>query len=703
MASSDKQSMGPELDSASGFPVIEEVEIRSFLGRGATSIVYKGRQRLLDREVAVKVLPQAKLMDGYSSKRFHQEAKLSSRLDHPNIIKVLSFGITDSSDPYLVMEYAKGTTLQEEFVGAKGKTLKRFKDIFLPLLSALGYAHDQNIVHRDIKPSNIIIEEKQDSTPVPKLLDFGIAKLMGSDNNQLKTKTGLLLGTPAYMSPEQCTGGPIDGRSDLYSLACVMYEYLSGEPPFTANSALELMSKHTSETAPSSKQLSQKSGIDRRLAETILSVLEKDPNKRPTVAADFSRLLEDAINQSSLSESTSLHSNSTRLEAGRGNKSSFLIVIGATLALVSGLIITSRNLPAKHSDTEESKKHIGQNKNDSKSLNSELSEIARLKLGSMEEKKVGLQKLLVVIPRMEAKSRLHRTDLIRAYSDVCSIANTLGEQSISEPEKAKYSQLTFENGKKAMTIALQTNDVETYGKTCNNTFFWRYSSKEGREEIARVVDAANKKWTNSNEVLEINTLAFMFFVSARDLKLARQTQQHVESLITPGQVNLWSIWNQALKADIASIDGEKAKALELLAPVLKEFGSLAVLNAKSRERLIDQEIEPILSRLGETRLFTEFADRDFRNHETEYAESSSNCAGNVCDKISAAYAKIGEKEKAIFYEEKAVKYFETDIFSKSAMPTRYARLVDKLKLLGPKYQSEVKFYQKKLITLNEKA
>lgn len=282
------------VDSA---PDIENLEILALLGRGGMSCVYKGRQKLQDRVVAVKVLSVAVVSSESSIKRFQNEARLTANLTHPNIVKTISSGLSKDGQPYLIMEFLDGISLAEDFKRNGRFSIQKFKDIFLPLLSALVEAHKLGLIHRDIKPANIMLCESDAGGQTVKLVDFGIAKAFteGDDRVQNLTASGMLVGSPVYMSPEQCEGKALDARSDLYSLSCVMYESLCGEPPFDGNSALEVMHNHCNSPAPSVSELSRKIDIRRELAELVLWGLAKEPGARPQSAAEFCTKLSSVL------------------------------------------------------------------------------------------------------------------------------------------------------------------------------------------------------------------------------------------------------------------------------------------------------------------------------------------------------------------------------------------------------------------------
>lgn len=296
-------------------PEIESIEIIELLGKGGMSLVYKARQKQLDRIVAVKVLSKLAVRGENGIKRFQKEAKLTSALEHPNIVKTISFGVSKDGQPYLVMEFLEGLSLADDLKQCGRLKLQRFKDVFLPALSALNQAHQAGMVHRDIKPGNIMICRTDTGAETVKLVDFGIAKVFDEGENQTQnlTEPGAVMGSPTYMSPEQCLGKPLDGRSDLYSMACVMYETLSGEPPFSGDSVLEVMQKHSTEPPPTVSDLSRKLDIRKELAQVTLWGLAKDPAARPQTASEFAKKLNEVLERITLDKVPKLKSTSGTL------------------------------------------------------------------------------------------------------------------------------------------------------------------------------------------------------------------------------------------------------------------------------------------------------------------------------------------------------------------------------------------------------
>lgn len=276
---------------AEQFPVIEGFEIIEPLGQGGMSQVYKAKQLQLARLVAIKVL--TKIESESDLKRFQREAQLTSQLQHPNVVQTIAFGVCGSGSPYLVLEYIEGRSLREELKRNGTLSFQKFSEIFLPILSALDYAHKNGIVHRDIKPENIMLSGDDGSITHIKLLDFGIAK--GSSNIQSLTATGAVIGTPNYMSPEQCVAGEITPQTDLYALSCVMFEAVFGSPPFQGDNAFQILSEHMHTPPPTVPELVRSTGVSPSFAEAILWGLKKDAAERPPSAGALAAHLRKAL------------------------------------------------------------------------------------------------------------------------------------------------------------------------------------------------------------------------------------------------------------------------------------------------------------------------------------------------------------------------------------------------------------------------
>ncbi len=263
----------------------EEYELLEELGRGGMAIVYRARDKHLEREVAIKVLPFSLAFDAEFVERFTREARTAAQLEHPNIISIYRVGKTGRVI-YFVMKYIRGGSLSKIMAEKKKLNPPEIRRLLLEVGSALGYAHTRGIVHRDIKPDNIMFDEFGACV----VTDFGIAK---AGTSSRLTGTGMSIGTPHYMSPEQARAQSIDGRSDLYSLGVVAYQSLVGEVPYDGEDSFAIGYKHIMEPIP--VPLLDTSD-ERRLFEVIKRLIQKDPLDRFQKAEDLLKVLEGQPN-----------------------------------------------------------------------------------------------------------------------------------------------------------------------------------------------------------------------------------------------------------------------------------------------------------------------------------------------------------------------------------------------------------------------
>ena len=246
-----------------------EYEIIEELGRGGMAMVYRAKDRQLEREVAVKVLPFSLAFDTEFVERFQREARTAAQLEHPNIISIYRVG-RSGRVIYFVMKFLRGGSVSTVLAQRKKLTPPEIRRLLSEAGSALGYAAQRGIVHRDIKPDNIMFDEFGQSV----LTDFGIAK---AASGQKLTGTGMSIGTPHYMSPEQARAQAIDGRSDIYSLGVVAYQCLTGTVPYDGEDSFSIGYKHITEPIPTPSLVT---ADERRIFEVIKRMLMKDPNDR---------------------------------------------------------------------------------------------------------------------------------------------------------------------------------------------------------------------------------------------------------------------------------------------------------------------------------------------------------------------------------------------------------------------------------------
>jgi serine/threonine protein kinase len=273
--------------------MVGEYRVERKLGSGTFGDVYAGEQPLIGKRVAIKLLHRKFSSDAEVVSRFVAEARAVNRIRHKNIIDIFSFGLLGDSRHYFVMELLDGLTLRELLEREKRLSIEAALPIFRGIASGLDAAHEAAVTHRDLKPDNVFLALERDGTYFPKLLDFGIAKLLGEDVAH-KTATGMAMGTPRYMSPEQCRGRKIDHRADIYSLGVLVHEVLTGRPLFDADSSMDMLFLHTSEPpAP----MSSVSELPSELDGPVLAMLAKRPKDRPASAGEAIRALVESARE----------------------------------------------------------------------------------------------------------------------------------------------------------------------------------------------------------------------------------------------------------------------------------------------------------------------------------------------------------------------------------------------------------------------
>jgi eukaryotic-like serine/threonine-protein kinase len=273
--------------------VVGEYRVEAKLGEGGFGSVYRAVHPLIGKAAAIKVLNRQYSSNPQMVSRFIAEARAVNQIRHRSIVDIFAFGSLDDGRQYYVMELLEGMTF-DRYIREQGRLSP---EAALPILRALGRAldaaHAAGIAHRDLKPENIILTFDEDGGVFPKLLDFGIAKLMVDSGMTHKTRTGTPIGTPQYMSPEQCRGKNVDHRTDVYSFGVLIYEALTGQLPFDGDDVMELMVKHTTAVAPAASTVH--AGLPAALDAPLAHMLEKDPARRPsTVGAAVEELAEAA-------------------------------------------------------------------------------------------------------------------------------------------------------------------------------------------------------------------------------------------------------------------------------------------------------------------------------------------------------------------------------------------------------------------------
>jgi len=264
-------------------------QVEKELGKGAMGIVYLGKDPKISRTVAIKTMALSQEFEGDElddvKERFFREAETAGRLNHPNIVTIYDAG-EEHDLAYIAMEFIKGSDLAPETKKDNLLPLPKVFELIMKSASALHYAHKENVVHRDIKPANIMYDPESNEL---KITDFGIARITDSS----KTKTGVVLGTPSYMSPEQLSGKKIDGRSDLFSLGVMFYQMLTGSLPFTGDSMATLMYKIANEPYTPVSEVSSK--LPPEIDNIIEKALHKDADQRFQTGNEMAKALKECV------------------------------------------------------------------------------------------------------------------------------------------------------------------------------------------------------------------------------------------------------------------------------------------------------------------------------------------------------------------------------------------------------------------------
>src|SRR5262249_5829944 len=247
-------------------------------------IVYRGERVGLGRVVAIKFLHATFAQSPDFLSRFEHEARAMSRLDHPNCVSVIDFGVDDT--PYFVMDFVSGTTCTEMIERGPVEP-RRAISLIRQVLAGLAHAHERGIIHRAVNAADIMVASATGAGEQVRILDFGLAKLIGVD----MTLPSFVVGTPSYMSPEQASGGPVDARSDLYATVVVLFELLTGKKPFSADDPMQVMQKHVGAPLPSLGATLRGAAFSAELERVVRRGLAKDPNQRYQTPAELSAAL----------------------------------------------------------------------------------------------------------------------------------------------------------------------------------------------------------------------------------------------------------------------------------------------------------------------------------------------------------------------------------------------------------------------------
>ncbi len=282
-------------DAYMGKVIQGRYKVLNKIGEGGMGVVYVAEHVEIEKKVALKVL-----RDDFSKRpevveRFRQEARSASKIGHPHIVDVIDFGQLDDGGVFFAMEFLSGCGLNEI---CRGETvpLVRAVTIIEQIARALKAAHDKGIVHRDLKPENVFLVQRDERKDFVKILDFGIAKISDRDNEGKRlTKTGMIFGTPEYMSPEQAAGKELDHRVDVYALGCIMFELFTGEVPYDGDSFMAILTKHMFETIPAIEEVNPKTDVPESVRAVVYKAMAKETQDRYDDMDDLRKDLERAL------------------------------------------------------------------------------------------------------------------------------------------------------------------------------------------------------------------------------------------------------------------------------------------------------------------------------------------------------------------------------------------------------------------------
>ncbi len=369
------------------------------LGAGGMGTVYKSQQIGLERIVALKILNSTLVDSDDSEARFQREAKILSLLLHKNIASFYQYGVAENL-PFIAMEFVSGTSLRQFLQGSGSIPWKRVCDIALQTCNALSYAHEQGIIHRDLKPENIILSGDE-SSPKVTLIDFGLSKIIDPQMEELQklTRTGDLIGSINYLSPELCKGLKPDSRADIYALGVILYEMVSGHPPFAADSPVGVVYKHSNEMpAALSSTISE---LPVQLEQLIFKCLAKAPDDRYQTASDLSKDLQHLI----VGAFNKIEIDQPIRKKTIGGRAPFLALTGLLIGAIAAASLAWKMRTTENTNTFETKKRTQLSSRLGNSSDVKLSKLFPLyrRTGRVEEANKGIAEIETLLPQLKGR------------------------------------------------------------------------------------------------------------------------------------------------------------------------------------------------------------------------------------------------------------------------------------------------------------
>jgi serine/threonine-protein kinase len=288
------QAVEAEDDELIGKVVAGRYRVLEKLGEGGMGAVYLAEHVTIEKKVALKVLLHDYARKADLKERFLQEARAAARIGHENIVDITDFGDTPNHSVFFAMEFLEGVDLAQLIRTHGPIPWARAKPILLQICRALGAAHSKGVIHRDMKPENIYLIEREGRSDFVKLLDFGIAKMSASDRESRLTRTGMIFGTPEYMSPEQAQGNKPDHRVDVYAVGVIMYEMLTGRVPFKADTFMGILTKHIFEQPLPPSQMNPDVVIPVEAERIVLKAMDKEREQRFQSMAEMAAAITSA-------------------------------------------------------------------------------------------------------------------------------------------------------------------------------------------------------------------------------------------------------------------------------------------------------------------------------------------------------------------------------------------------------------------------